>query len=370
MNIWTLRGRIASALGALVLAAAPPVWAGDFYQQRNLVSDNPVVRAENTDPNLVNAWGLVFNPFAVAWVADNGTGLSTLYDGEGKPQPLVVTIPGGGGASGNPTGIVFYGGPAFIVSKAGKSGPSRFLFASEDGGIAAWSPMVDPTHAIRLIDNSSKNAVYKGLAFSGNGRATLLYASDFHNGRIDVFDATFKPVTLPGRPFSDPHLPAGYAPFGLQAINGDIYVSYAKQDAARHDDVKGRGFGFISVFDPSGRFLYRLVSQGALNAPWGMTVAPAGFGRFANRLLVSNFGDGLINAFDLASGKWVGRLKGPNHKPIQIDGLWGLAFGNGLNNQPVDTLFFTAGPGGEMHGLFGRLDVIPGEEHEEAQDVE
>jgi uncharacterized protein (TIGR03118 family) len=356
---------------ALATATAPAAWAEDFYQQRNLVSDSAVVRAENRDPNLINAWGLAFNPFGVAWVADNGTGVSTLYDGEGKPQTLVVTIPPArAGGTGNPTGIVFYGGPEFLVNKAGVSGPSRFMFASEDGGIAGWAPNVDRTNAIRVIDNSASHAIYKGLATSGNGRGALLYAADFRNGKVDVFDSTFKPVILPGKPFNDPRIPAGYAPFGIQAINGDIYVTYAKQSADRVDDVAGPGFGFISVFDPNGRFLHRVASQGALNAPWGMALAPASFGRFSNRLLVSNFGDGLINAFDLATGKWVGRLQGVNHRPIRIDGLWGIAFGNGLSSQPIDTLFFTAGPADEKHGLYGRIDVEAGDSNDAMDDTD
>ncbi len=353
-------------LGVFAIATAAQAWAGDFYQQRNLVSDSAAVSAENRDPNLVNAWGLAFNPFGVAWVADNGTGVATLYDGSGVPQRLVVTIPGAAGAGGNPTGTVFYGGEQFVVKKGGVSGPSRFLFASEDGGIAGWAPNVDLTHAIRVIDSSATHASYKGVAVSANGRRTLLYATDFHNGKIDVFNAEFKPATLPGKPFVDPHMPAGFAPFGIQAINGDLYVSYAKQDADRHDDVAGAGFGFVSVFDPNGRFVRRLISHGALNAPWGMALAPASFGRFSNRLLVGNFGDGTINAYDLATGERVGLLKGADHNPVHIDGLWGIAFGNGLRGQPVDTLFFSAGPVDESHGLYGRLDVIPGDERDDA----
>ncbi|GAB3410749.1 TIGR03118 family protein [Massilia agilis] len=356
---------LACAASALALSAAPSVLASDFYQQRNLVSDSPAVRAEHRDPNLVNAWGLAFNPYAVAWVADNGKGVATLYDGTGRPQNLVVTIPGVGGKPGNPTGTVFYGGPGFVVKKGNASAPSRFLFASEDGGIAGWAPSVERTSAIRVIDNSASHAIYKGIALSGTGRGTVLYATDFHNGKIDVFDANFARVTLPGQPFRDPNLPAGYGPFGIQSINGDLYVSYARQDPNREDDVKGPGFGFVSVFAPDGRFLRRFASAGPLNAPWGMALAPASFGRFGSRLLVGNFGDGLINAYDLATGKWLGQLKAPDRKPIRIDGLWGIAFGNGVNEQPVDTLFFSAGPNDESNGLYGRLDVAPGDEHDE-----
>jgi uncharacterized protein (TIGR03118 family) len=354
----------ACAASALALSAVTPVFAGDFYQQRNLVSNTPALHAEHIDPNVVNAWGIAFNPYGFAWVANNGTGVATLFDGNGNPQSLVVTIPGPNRTAGSPTGAVYYGGPGFVVTKGRASGPSRFLFAAEDGGISGWSPDVDRTNAIRVIGNGATTAVYKGIAISGNGRGTLLYATDFHNGKVDVFDANFKPVTLPGRPFQDPNLPAGYAPFGLQAINGDLYISYAKQDAQRHDDVKGAGFGFVSVFTPDGRFVRRFASGGALNAPWGMALAPASFGRFSDRLLVGNFGDGAINAYDLATGKWLGQLKGTNHKPIHIDGLWGIAFGNGVSGQQVDTLYFSAGPNGEGNGLYGRIDVVPGDEYD------
>ncbi|HJW55234.1 MAG TPA: TIGR03118 family protein [Burkholderiaceae bacterium] len=334
---------------------------GNFYQQLNLVSDgaNP---ADNTDPNLINSWGIAFNPFGPVWVADNGTGVSTLYDGNGKPQSLVVQIPSpaNGSGSGTPTGIVFNASTGFVVSQGGASGASKFIFTTEDGVIAAWAPNVDATHAIRMVDNSvATGAVYKGLALSANGDGNLLYAADFHNNRIDVFDSSFKPVTLPAGAFSDPNLPYGFAPFGLQAIGGDIYVSYAKQDAAKHDDVAGVGLGFIDVYDPNGTLLKRLVSQGSLNSPWGMALAPAGFGKFSGRLLVGNFGDGLIHAYDIATGDPAGTLKDAGMRPIQIDGLWGLAFGNGFDKQPVNTLFFTAGPGDEKQGLYGRIDVAP-----------
>jgi uncharacterized protein (TIGR03118 family) len=360
---------LACAIGALALVSAANAWAGDFYKQRNLVSDSNAVRAEHRDPHLVNAWGLAFNPFGVAWVADNGTGFSTLYDGNGRPQSLVVTIPGAT-ESGNPTGTVFYGGMEFVVSKGSASGPARFLFVSEDGGISGWSPAVDPTHAIRVVDNSANHAIYKGVTISGNGKGSLLYATDFHNGKVAVYDSKFKPVYMHDRAFQDSNLPAGYGPFGIQAIGGDIYVSYAKQDEEREDDVQGRGLGFVNVFDPDGHLLRRFASNGALNAPWGMTMAPASFGRFSNRLLIGNFGDGTINAYDVSTGQWVGRLKGPNRQPIRIPGLWGIAFGNGLNNQPIDTLFFTAGPLDEKHGLYGRLDVLDSDEYDTMNEAE
>ena len=339
--------------------------ASGLYHQRNLVADTAAAQAGNIDPNLVNAWGVAFNPFGFVWVADNHSGKSTLYDGDGHPQALVVTIPGAApGATGSPTGIVFYGGPGFIVRRGTATAPARFIFASEDGGIAAWAPQVDPTNAIRLV--STPTAVYKGLALSATGTGALLYATDFHNNRVDVFDTNFARVNLPGQPFRDPHLPGGYAPFGIQAIHGDLYVTYAKQDADAEDDVPGPGNGFVSVFAPNGEFLRRFATRGVLNAPWGIALAPASFGEFANRLLVGNFGDGSINAFDLDSGRFVGKLRGKNHKPIAIDGLWGIGFGNGLFNQPTNTLFFAAGPNDENNGLYGRLDVVPGHHHYKA----
>lgn len=352
--------------------AAPAHADGNRYLQRNLVADAADAKAENVDPHLVNPWGIAFNPFGFVWVADNHTGVATLYDGDGHPQSLVVTIPPAvAGHIGNPTGIVFNGSGSFVVTVGALSGPARFLFASEDGGISAWAPAVNATNAIRVFPATVKSdAVYKGLAIGADGTRPLLYAADFHNNKVDVFDTTFARVALPGKPFVDPHLPQGYAPFGMQAINGDIYVTFAKQDSARMDEVAGSGFGFVSVFAPNGRFVRRIASHEALNAPWGMALAPASFGRFSNRLLVANFGDGAINAYDLATGKFAGRLRGADHKPITIEGLWGIAFGNGLQNQPVDTLFFAAGPGDENHGLYGRLDVMPGDDSADADNLE
>jgi uncharacterized protein (TIGR03118 family) len=346
------------------LAQADPGNPGpdNRYARRNLVSD--LAGAENRDPNLVNAWGIAFNPFAFVWVADNETGVSTLYDGDGHPQALIVTIPAAAGAAaGNPTGIVFNGSSGFVVKKNGVQGASAFLFATEDGVIAGWNPNVDLTHAILAVDNSSSGAVYKGLALSAGGNGQMLYATDFHNNKIDVWDASFMPVTLSAGAFTDPEIPHDFGPFGIQAINGNIYVTYAKADADRHDDVKGKGLGYVDVYDPNGKLIDRVIRKGQLNAPWGIALAPAGFGGLANTLLVGNFGDGRINAYDLATGKHVDELKGTDGKPIVIDGLWGIAFGNGSKNQPVNTLFFAAGPNDEEHGLYGRLDPAPREDH-------
>lgn len=353
MNI--ISHRLLIVLGVAALAATAGCASRGHYLQRNLVSDIPAIPAEHHDPQLVNSWGVAFNPFGFAWVANNGTGVATLYDGDGNKQSLVVTIPSAtAGTTGTPTGIAFYGGSEFVVTQGKASGPARFLFASEDGVISAWAPNVDATNAIRV--GGGDGSVYKGIAVSATGNGARLYATDFHNAKVDVFDGAFHPVLMSGA-FTDHAIPKGYAPFGIQNINGDIYVSYAKQDEARHDDVKGAGFGYVDVFDPEGRLVRRLVQRGDLNAPWGMALAPASFGHFGNRLLVGNFGDGKINAYDVDSGESKGQLQGADRKPIRIDGLWGIAFGNGLQGQPTNTLFFASGPNGENDGLYGRLDA-------------
>ena len=329
------------------------------FQQHNLVSDG-FVAADHMDANLVNAWGIAFNPNGFVWVANADSGTSTLYDGAGNPQSLVVQIPTPDADSGgNPTGIVYNGSSGFTVTKAGVTGPSRFLFATEQGLIAGWAPSVDGTHAVVAVNTSdTSGAIFKGLALSGNGDGQLLYATDFHNGVVDVFDAHFAPVTLPVNAFVDDRLPFGFAPFGIQAIGGAIYVTFAKQDADKEDEVAGQGFGVVDVFDPNGRLLQRVATRGALNAPWGIALAPAGFGRLGGALLIANFGDGHINAYDPITNTPLGSLRGANHRLIEIPGLWGIAFGNGLSGQSVDSLFFTAGPDDEDHGLYGRLDPV------------
>ncbi len=344
------------------LCLAGPAWADDeappgaFYTPRNLVSDVAVL-APTVDPNLKNGWGVAFNPNGFVWVANNGSGTATLYDGNGLPNSLVVAIPAAGGVSGPgaPTGIVFSSSNDFVVTKGTLSGPSRFIFATEDGTISGWAPNVDFTHAIVAVDSSSSNAVFKGLALAANGNGNFLYAADFHNGKVAVFDSAFHPATLPGN-FRDPHLPAGFAPFGIQNLNGNLYVTYAKQNAERHDDVAGPGLGFVNVFNANGQLLRRIASRGPLNAPWGLAFAPADFGIFSNALLVGNFGDGRISAFELPAGDFLGQLRLADGKPIVIDGLWGIAFGNGIKNQPTNVLFFAAGPNGEKDGLYGRIE--------------
>ncbi|WP_269501948.1 TIGR03118 family protein [Burkholderia sp. IMCC1007] len=350
---------LGAALSAIVLASV--VACGGSSHEREyvvsaLVSDG-AVPAAHVDANLKNPWGIAFNPKGFVWVADNGTQRATLYDGNGVPQSLVVTIPPGTSGDPDPTGIVFNGTNDFMVAQGAKSGPAAFIFVGEGGTMTAWSPAVNPTSAITVFDSGGA-AVYKGLAMASNNGASFLYATDFHNNRIDVFDRTFAKVTTDGA-FQDPALPAGYAPFGIQAIGSKLFVSYAKQDAAAHDDVKGAGLGVIDVFSPSGQFLQRFVTGGPLNAPWGMAQAPGNFGRFNNAVLVGNFGDGMIHAFDATTGALLGTLERGDGNAIVEPGLWGIAFGNGLNSQPTNTLFFTAGPNDEADGLYGRIDVEP-----------
>jgi len=350
-----------ATLFAVSLAlASPTIAAPSAYTVTNLDSDVPGA-ALHVDPNLMNGWGVAFNPNGFVWVADNHSGRSTLYDGNGVVQSLVVTIPAvTGDGMGSPTGIVYNGsndfaivtGPPPAAGGPAPMAPSRFIFASEDGLISAWAPGL--TVAVRAAMNAA--AVYKGIAIAGNGTANQLYAADFVGGKIDVYTNTFAPTTVPGG-FVDDKLPKGYGPFNITNILGSLYVAYAQVDPDTGDEVAGPGLGFVDVFDADGFLLRRVAQRGQLNAPWGMALAPAGFGPFSNMLLVGNFGDGTINAYDPVKGGFRGRLRTNDNKDVKIDGLWGLAFGNGIQHQPTDTLFFAAGPDEEAHGLYGRIDV-------------
>jgi uncharacterized protein (TIGR03118 family) len=357
--------RASLAAATLVLACGA---AAQPYRVTNLVS-NGSVPAAHIDPALVNAWGIAFNPMGFVWVANEGTGVSTLYDGNGVPQSLVVNIPSVPESSepGSPTGIAFSGGKDFVVSNGTASGPARFIFATTQGTISAWAPNVDLNHAIIVIDDSKEDAIYLGLTLAAVGAGHRLYAADFHNARVEMYDGSFDPIKKPGA-FIDPGLPKGFAPFGIQAIGDRIYVTYAMQDAKAEEEVTGPGLGYVNVFDVDGAFVARVASRGSLNAPWGVALAPAHFGAHSNQLLIGNFGDGKINAFSRAHDsledhrlrrrpefQFAGPLRSGG-QAIRIDGLWGIAFGNGLNNQPANTLFFGSGPDDEEGGLYGRID--------------
>jgi uncharacterized protein (TIGR03118 family) len=242
---------------------------------------------------------------------------------------------------------VFNGTPDFAVT----AGASHFIFATEDGTISGWS---SGTQAELKVDNSASGAIYKGLALGVSGGNNFLYATDFHNGKIDAFDKNFAPVQMAGK-FQVPKLPAGYAPFGIENINGTLFVTYAKQDADKVDDVQGAKLGYVVEFSTDGQFIKTLVAKGPLNAPWGIQMAPANFGQFSNDLLIGNFGDGRVNAFDPQTGKLVGSLTNDSGKPLEISGLWGLNFGNGAGSGPSNALYFSAGPDDEAHGLYGNL---------------
>jgi uncharacterized protein (TIGR03118 family) len=336
-------------LGVALPAAARNPNAENLYSVRKLQSDVPG-EAENTDPDLVNGWGMSHSATSPWWVSDEGTNKSTLYNGNtGAKLALVVTVAGG------PTGQVFNGSSDFVVSMGGVSGPARFIFATEDGHIAGWNPTVNATNAINAV--TTPDAVYLGLAIGSVGSANYLYAANFHAGTVDVFNGTWGPGNLPGT-FTDPSLPEGYAPFGIQNIGGLIYVAYAKQDPDDPDEeLPCEGCGYVDAFDTAGNFIERVASAGELNAPWGLAMAPADFGKFSDDLLVGNFGDGRIHAFHRGEDGWEehGVMKGTDHRPIAIDGLWGIGFGNGAAAGPTNTLFFAAGPEDETHGLFGSI---------------
>jgi len=347
VSVMTAAIAIAASVAAFAGAASP----GNSFTVTNLVADSGS-SAPNTDPALVNGWGLSAGPTTPWWASDNGTNESTLYNGTGAKQALTVTVAGG------PTGTVFNGNASdFVVTQNGVSGAARFLFSTQAGTILGWSPTVNATTAIPGVDRSSQKAVYRGLATLNN----RLYATDFHNNRVDVFDASFRPVTL-ARGFRDAKLPKGYAPFGIQALGGSIFVTYAKQDTAKRVDVPGGGRGYVDEYTPDGKLVARVASGGRKNAPpnapWGLALAPSNFGPFSGDLLVGNFGNGRISAYhDRGNGKWgfAGQLRRGDGTPIAINGLWAIAFGNGSAAGPTTSLYFLAGPNGETHGLFGAI---------------
>ncbi len=338
------------------------------FVQTNLISDG-FVPAAHTDPDLVNPWGLTAVPTGTHtewWISDNGTGVSTLNLADGTKLSLVVTVPppagSPAGTTAAPSGTVSNNNASeFLVNGPGTA--AHFLFSTEDGTISAWN---SGTSAVLKIDNSAQGDVFKGLTIANNGAGDNLYATDFHNGAVDVFNGSFRPVGLAAGAFTDPKIPGGFAPFGIQAVTlpgssqTDLVVTFARQDGQKHDDSAGPGRGFVDLFDTSGNLLARVGTRGTLNSPWGIAVAPSGLGQFGNDLLIGNFGDGRINAFKAPSGssktfQFAGQLKNARGTPLTIQNLWGIAFGNGGQAGPTSTLYFTAGTDGEAHGLFGSL---------------
>lgn len=348
------------AAGLLCLAAVPnPLRAANAYIVRNLVSDITDL-ADNTDPNLKGAWGISESATSPFWISDAGTGLSTLYNSSGGVIPLVVTIPASkaGATQGTPTGTVYNGTQGFTVATGD---PATFIFDTLDGTISGWNSTVNKGSALVMVDNSSAGAIYTGLAIATNGTNTYLYAANFFAGTIDVFDSNYKPVTLAGA-FVDSKLPAGYAPFNIQALGGNLYVAYALQNTDKNFAVTGASIGYVDVFDTSGTLLHQLVAGGKLNAPWGLAFAPSSFGDYANDLLVGNFGDGTINVFDSTSGAFIATLNNVYGTPIVIPNLWALQAGNGGSGGDINAVYFTAGipgPDSSPHGLIGRLQSAP-----------
>ena len=344
--------------------------AATGYYVHNLVADDKsTATADFYDPKLVNPWGNVASATSPFWVCD--LGYSTVYTVSatsatpmGTPNTAVApTVPGAGGSKGSCTGIVSNIAPAttpptFPLTAPGKAAvASSFIFVTEDGVLSAWANGADASQALVIADNSA-SAYYKGLALTVTP-VVQLYAANFRSGGIDVFDAQYKPVSMPAGSFTDPKVPAGFAPFNIWNIGGKLYVAYAKQDANKKFDVPGRGNGYVSVFDSSGKLLQSLIAGGQLNSPWGLALAPATFGQYANSLLVGNFGDGLINAYDATTGAYLGTLQDQNGKNIALPGLWSLYFGNGGNGGDKDTLYFTAGPAGQTHGILGSIQANP-----------
>lgn len=351
------------AIAAVCLLSLSTVLSAQVqhYKQTNLVADTTGV-APTTDPNLVNPWGLSRSSGSPWWVSDNGTGLSTLYSGTGAAASLVVTIPpadSSSGQSGTPTGQVFNGTTGFELAPGF---PAKFIFVTEDGTVSGWNPGVNATTAVIKV-NTNSASVYKGAALALVGNAVTgskynLYVADFRKGHVDVFDSTFQRITLPGRAFVDSMIPKGFAPFNIQNIGGNLYVAYAAQDSALHDEIDGPGLGYVDVFTPRGALVMRFQHGDWLNAPWGLAQAPSDFGAYSHDILIGQFGSGQILAFDPLTGHFRGRLLDATAGAITIGGLWGLSFGSGTGSGPANSLYFTAGSDGEQHGLFGTITPI------------
>jgi len=355
---------IARCLGLVTLLqhiALPLAASAAGYQGRALVSNLPGI-ADHTDPNALNSWGLVVAPDGRLIVAQNHANLASFYHADGRPEPFTIS------ADEAPTGMLLNrSSKDFAIGSGRHRGPSVLLFSTEAGTILGWNPAVNRVSTVVAADNSANDAVYKGLTIGRVGHHAFLYATDFHNGKVDVYDSGFHLVGS----FTDPSVDPGFAPFNIENIGGKLFVTFALQKGPdNEDDQSGPGNGFIDVFDLNGHMLSRFASHGPLNSPWGLGIAPRSFGQFANALLVGNFGDGLINAFDPKTGAFLGQIADANDAPIQIDGLWALRFGRNASHQAGDrdgddddddmsakisTLYFTSGPADEENGLIGLI---------------
>ena len=344
--------------GLLLVFSLPAFPAANAYIQHNLIADTAGV-ADLTDPHLVNPWGIAESASSPFWISDNGTGLATVYSTSVTATiaiaSLKVTIPPGSASGAGPgpvTGQLTNSTTVFLIGTTKAS----FIFCTADGTISGWN---GGAAATIKVDNSSKGAVYDGMVLGGTATAPQLYVANFHAGTVEVYDGNFAPVTLAAGAFADAQIPSGFAPFNIVNLGGKLYVAYAKQDPTGKYDVAGPGNGYVDIFDMSGNLTTRLIAAGALNAPWGMAIAPANFGMFSNMLLVGNFGNGLINVYDPAAGTALGALETPSGGAISISGLWALQVGNGKSGGDANAVYFTAGPGNQQHGLLGSLQAAP-----------
>ena len=358
------------SVGALLLSSLA---FAQRYTQTNLVSNTGA--APVNDPNLQNAWGLVSGPGTPFWVSNNAGGTSTLYSVNAAGTaativPLVVTIPNAPSQSspGSPTGVMFNGSPTDFLLAPGKQ--AIFLWVTEDGTVQGWNPGVALITAVIKVDNSQipnarNGAVYKGSTIAEIDGRKFILAANFRSGRIDIFDTNFTQVHLDDDAFRDERIPDNFAPFNIQGVGPNLYVTFAKQDAARHDPVGGAGFGFVDVFDHHGRLLQRLEHGPWMNAPWGVVWATQHFGEFTNTILIGQFRGGNVAAFNPVTGRFLGNMLNPDGTTLTIDGLWALRFGNDAAAGPGTTLFFTAGPNNETNGLFGTLTPVAAEKNED-----
>jgi uncharacterized protein (TIGR03118 family) len=345
-----------TAAGMLGLHSFPAL--AQHYMQADLTSDQSAI-ASHIDAHLVNPWGVARGGGSAWFVADNATGLATVYDSVGTVEPLVLTIPTGDSTrtpTGSPTGAVYNGGPGFELAP-GK--PAFILFVTEDGTISGWNPGVASTKALTKV-NTKGASVFKGAALvtfpsAAGVLSTYLYVADFRQGQVQVYDSSFHPAVLRVGQFQDPQLPVGYAPFNVQNIGGDLYVTYAVQDSEKHDELDGAGLGYVDVYSSTGLLLRRLQHGTWLNAPWGIAMASGDFGIYSHDLLVGQFGSGNIAVYDPVTGAFKGLLNTRTGAAITVPGLWGISFASGTVSGSSFSLYFTAGPARETHGLFGAI---------------